>query len=226
MGARVVRAELDHLGGASERRLGGVLIAGLPVVDLVVLLALLLVADQCRVGLARLVGAGDHREDLVVDLDQADRVLGGVLGLGHHRRHLLALEADLVGGQHGLGVAGEGGHPGQVVLRHQVAGHHGDHARDCGGRGGVHGTDAGVCVRAAQDCHVEHARERDVVQVVPLATEEAGVLLALDGLADSTVRLHLDAHDSPPEAAATGVAAVAFPALSWAAWRTDLTMLT
>ena len=53
--------------------------------------------------------------------------LRGVLVGGDHEGHLLALEAHLVAGQHGLGVVGDGGHPGQAerlqVLRGDDRGH-------------------------------------------------------------------------------------------------------
>ena len=62
-------------------------------------------------------GVVDRRQRLVVDVDQLERVLRDVRGLGDHRRDLLALEAHLVGREHGLGVAGERRHPGEVVLR-------------------------------------------------------------------------------------------------------------
>jgi len=58
----------------------------------------------------------------------ASACAGDVGALGDDRGDLLALEADLVGGQDGLRVARQGRHPRQVVLRHQVARHHGDHA--------------------------------------------------------------------------------------------------
>ena len=50
---------------------------------------------------------------LVLDVDQLERVAGRVAVLGDDERDLLALEADLVGGEHGLHVVGERRHPGQ-----------------------------------------------------------------------------------------------------------------
>ena len=41
-------------------------------------------------------------------------------------------------------------------------------------------------VRTAEDLHVEHPRQGDVVEVLALAADEARVLLALDGVADTT----------------------------------------
>ena len=119
--ARVVRVELDDPVGLGEGALGGVGVTGLPVVDVVGVLALLVVADQRRVALERLLRRGDGRQRVVVDLDQLERVLGGVRVGGDDGRDLLPLEADLVGREHGLGVARERRHPGELVLGHQLA---------------------------------------------------------------------------------------------------------
>ena len=59
--ARVVGVELDDPVGLGEGALGGLGVAGLPVVDVVRVLALLVVADQRRVGLERLLRRGDRR---------------------------------------------------------------------------------------------------------------------------------------------------------------------
>ncbi len=58
----------------------------------------------------------DRGQHLVVDVDQLEGVAGGVPVLGDDEGDLLALEADLVGGQHGLHVVGQGRHPGQALL--------------------------------------------------------------------------------------------------------------
>ena len=75
------------------------------------------------------------RQRLVVDLDRLARVLGDVRVVGDDAGHLLALEPHLVGGQHRLGVVGQGGHPGEVPGRHHLAGQHqvdaGDAPRPC-----------------------------------------------------------------------------------------------
>ena len=57
--------------------------------------------------------------------DQLQRVPGRVPVLGHHERDLLALEAHLVGGQHGLRVLGQRGHPGQPARGQVLPGEHG-----------------------------------------------------------------------------------------------------
>ena len=82
MAARVVRVERDDHVGLGERALGGLLVARLPVVDAVVGLALLVVADQRRAVLERLLRVVTAGQRVVVDVDQLERVVGdvGVLG--------------------------------------------------------------------------------------------------------------------------------------------------
>ena len=176
-GVEELRAGDDDVGPAEHRVAGGG-VARLPVEDVVVGLAVDVGADDGRVGVERLPGVDHRREELVVDGDQLEGVAGGVAVLGHHEGHLLALEADLVGGQHRLHVARHRRHPGQVEGLQRGAG---DHRLDLGvGLGGrrVDRHDAGVGVGAAQDGAVEHAGQGDVVEVAALAPQEAGVLLA------------------------------------------------
>ena len=184
MAARVEGVERDDLVRVGERLLRRALVARLPVVDVVVGLSFLLVADQHRAFRERLLRRRDRLQRLVVDLDQLERVLGDVRILGDDRRHLLALVADLVGGEHRLRVAGERRHPREVVRGHQLAGDDGDHTRQRCSRRRVDRRDARMRVRAAQDLHVQHPRQDDVVDVVALAADEAGILLALDGVAE------------------------------------------
>ena len=99
--------------------------------------------------------------------------------VGDHERDLLALEADLVAGEHGLRVVGDRRHPRQAE-RLEVLG--GDDRGDVRVRerlGGVDRDDLRVRVRAAQDRAVHHPRQADVVEVGALAADEARVLLAL-----------------------------------------------
>ena len=184
MAARVERLQLDHLVGLGEGLVGRLLVARLPVVDVVVRLAFLLVADHGRALGERLLRARDRLERLVVHVDELAGVLGDVGGLGDHRRDLLPLEAHLVRREHRLRVAGEGRHPGEVVLRHQLAGDDRDDALDRLGARGVDRRDARVRQRAPEELEVEHPGERDVVEVVALAADEAGVLQPLDGVPD------------------------------------------
>ena len=174
--ARVVQLQPgDHV-GLLEGAVGALAVADLPVVDDVVVLVLLVVADHRRARGQRLRRVDDRRQRLVLDVDQLARVLGDVGVVGDDAGHLLALEAHLVGGQHGLGVVGQRRHPGQVAGRHHLAGQHQVHAGDLPGPAGVDRLDPGVGQRAAQDLHVQHAGQRDVVGVVALAADEPAVL--------------------------------------------------
>ena len=143
-------------------------------------LARQVVADDRGAGVERPLGVDHHRQRLVLDVDQLQRVPGRVPVLGHDERDLLALEAHLVGGQDRLRVLGDGGHPGQPE-RGQVL--PGDHGLDPGvglGRRGVDRDDPGVRERAAQDRAVQHAGQLDVVHERAPAADEAGILLARD----------------------------------------------
>ena len=73
--ARVEGVERHHAVGLRERAVGGLLVAGLPVVDVVRGLALLVVADHRRAVRERLLRRGHRRQRLVVDVDQLERVL-------------------------------------------------------------------------------------------------------------------------------------------------------
>jgi len=89
---------------------------------------LVVVPDHGRVLLERALRRRDRLERLVVHFDELERVLRDVRALGDDSGHLLPLEADFVRGEDGLRVAREGRHPGQVVLRHELAGDDRDHA--------------------------------------------------------------------------------------------------
>ena len=144
------------------------------------LLSLLVVPDQRRIGIERLAGVDDRRQRVVLHVDQLQRIARRVLVGGDHERDLLTLEADLVTGQHRLGVIGDRRHPGQPQ-RLQVLG--GDHRRDLGvgeRLRGVDREDPGVGVRAPQHGPVNHPGQPDVIQVGALAADEARVLLALE----------------------------------------------
>lgn len=183
----------DDVGGA-EDRLGRDRVAGLPVEAVVVRLARDVVADQRRTGVERVTGVDDRLEDLVVDLDELEGVAGGVPVLGDDERDLLAREADLVGGEHGLPVAGERGHPGDPALgEHRAADHRPDLRVHLGG-GGVEVPDPGVRDRCAQDRQVEHAGQPDVVGVAAQAAHEPAVLLAEH---PAVAERRRDAHRSP-----------------------------
>ena len=177
--ARIEGVEADDVVGLGEGTVGRVLVAGLPVVDVVGGLPLLLVADQGRIARRGLLRARDRRQRLVVHLDQLERVLRDVRRLGDHARDLLPLVAHLVGDEHGLRVARQRRHPGEVVLRHQLARDDGDDARQRLGGRRVDRAQARVGVRAAQDLHVEHPRQGDVVEVLALPRRKRASSLRL-----------------------------------------------
>ena len=169
---------------ARERGVGRGLVARFPRVDAVVGLAFLLVADQRRAVCERLLRGRDRGQDVVVDVDELERV-GGDVGIGgDDGGDLLALVAHLVGDEHRLRVARQRRHPRQAVLRHEVAGDDRDDAVERGGGRRVDAVDARVRDRSAQDRHVQHAGQRDVVEVVALALDETPVLVALHAVAD------------------------------------------
>ena len=178
MRARVEHVLGDHHVRGGEGRVGGGPVARRPVEDVVVLLAGHVVADHRGAGVQGPGRVHDHRQRLVLHADQLERVPGGVAVLGDDERHLLALEPDLVGGQHGLDVTGQGGHPGQLALLQHLAGDDGPDPGVGQRGGGVHAHDAGVGQRAAQDRAVQHAGPPDVVHERALAAQEPGVLLA------------------------------------------------
>ena len=182
---RRVAARVDHVPLDDDVRLGEDAVALLRVAGLperarqVVLLVGLVVADQRRVGVQRLAGVDERGQRLVLDVDQRQRVAGRVAVLGDDEGDLLALEADLVAGQHGLGVVGDRRHPGEPEGLEVLGG---DDPEDLGvleRLRGVDREDLGVRVGAPQDRAVEHPRQHDVVEIGPLAADEARVLLAL-----------------------------------------------
>ena len=185
MAARVEGVERDDRVGLRESALRGLLITGLPVVAAVVGLSLFLVADQRRVRSKRQLRVHDRGQRVVLDVDALERVLGDVGVGGDHRRDLLALEAHLVGREHGLRVARQRRHPGEVVGFEVLAGDDGDDARDLLRGARVDPLDLRVRQRAAQQRHVEHARQVDVLDEVAVAPDQAVVLDPLAAVADS-----------------------------------------
>ena len=171
---RVDQVAGAHVLGGREHGVGGRGVARLPVEDVVVGL----VAHARRVGVQRVAGVDDGGQRRVLDVDQRERVAGGVAGLGDDERDLLPLVAHLVGGEHRLHVVGERGHPGEAALGELLAGEHGAHERVRLGGQRVDGDDPGAGVRAAQHGGVQHAGQRDVVDEPAAAAHEPGVLFA------------------------------------------------
>ena len=141
-----------------------------------------------RARLDGLLGVDDRGQRLVVDDDRLERVERLRLRLGDDRRDALAGPLDAVRGERPgradvvLDPGAATGRPGHRhrVVRDVGADEHGDDARHRLGRGRVDRADVGVRVRAAQDGHVGHRRELDVVDVVAGAGDEARVLDPLD----------------------------------------------
>ena len=135
-------------------------------------------ANHGRVGVERLLGVDDRRQHLVLDVDQLERVTCRVTVVGDDERHLLTVEAHLVGGEHGLRVVRHRRHPRQAERVEHGAGDHGVHLGMSFRPRRVDRDDLGVGVRAAQQRAVQHRGQRDVVDEVAVPTEEAHVLLA------------------------------------------------
>jgi hypothetical protein len=141
-------SRLTTVSASGEGLVGGVGVAGLPRrAGEVVALAGLVVADQRGVVVERLARVDHGGQRVVLDVDERQRVVGRVLVGGDDEGDLLALEADLVAREHGLGVVGDGRHPGQAERLEVLGGHHGG---DVGMRqrpGGVDRDDLRVGVR-------------------------------------------------------------------------------
>ena len=147
--------------GVGERLLGRVGVAARPVHDDV--------AGRVVVDLRRAVGdrrldVDDHGERLPVDVDQLERVLGGLLRLGDDGRDARAGERDAVDLERARRddeVLGPGGLPGareRVQVLEVLAGEDADDAGRGRGARGVDPADARVRVRRAQDRDVGHVR--------------------------------------------------------------------
>ena len=96
----------------SEGPVRSLLIPDLPIEDLVGVLIDLVVPDQRRTRVLRLIGVDDCRKLLVFHDYLAAGILGDVRIVGDNRSDLLALEAHLVGRDDGLCVVRQGRHPG------------------------------------------------------------------------------------------------------------------
>ena len=78
MAARIEGVERHDPVGLRKGTGGRLPVAGLPVVDVVGVLSLLVVADQRRPVRERLLRRRDRGQDVVLDVDQLQRVLGDV----------------------------------------------------------------------------------------------------------------------------------------------------
>ncbi len=181
-------------GGAGEGRIGRGLVARFPGEDVVRMGALAMAdfvlagdvfADDRRVLGHRLVRVDDRLQLFVFHFHRVGAVRRAVAVAGDDERHFLHLEVHLLVGEHGLHVAAHRRHPVELDRLQVIGGQDRHHARHGEGLGLVDGLDARMGVRAAHDGPVQHARQLDVIDVGSLAADEAGVLLAQSGGAQS-----------------------------------------
>ena len=178
---------LDHALGLGEDRVG---IAGL---DLGLVLDVLrrIGMELRRTGGLRHEDVGHRGQRLPVDHHGFDAVVGGVVGVGHHRGHRLADVADHLRRQRPVLAAGRtaaGAALGRRTRGRQCLGQladvvtRDDHA-DAGHlqrRLDVDTADPRVGVRAAHERHPLHAGQHDVGDVGRRAGDHPRVFLALD----------------------------------------------
>ncbi len=188
MHARIGDHLLDRHVRFGKGRVGLGLVAGLPIEDVVgvlaravgaFLLVLDIFADHRCIGGHRLEGIHVARQSFVLDLDQFGRIRRGVAVLGDDKGHFLVLEQHFAVGEHHLHVAGKRRHPGEIDRLERFRGDHRHNAGYCGRLGRVDVLDAGVRVRRTRKIAVQHARQLDVIDIVALALNEANVLDAL-----------------------------------------------
>ena len=145
-----------------------------------VVVAVILV-DQRRAGLQRLLDVEDGGKLLVVDLDLGDRGARRRLRLGDHGEHRLALKAHLVDRQHRLVIGLDLDQPedGVDVRRDVGMAENAHDARHLQRRGSIDVPDAGVMMRAAHHLQVQHAARVAVGVELGRAGDVAGDVGAL-----------------------------------------------
>ena len=183
---RVVKIDGGDDIGVGECLVGALLVADLPVEDLVGRLVLLVIANDRHARVLSLDRVHDRRKLLVLDDDLGAGVLGNIGIVSDDRCDFLALEAHLVGGHHCLRVVRQGRHPREVASGQHVTGQHQANTRNLPRRRGVDRLDARMRNSAAQDLHVQHAGQNDVIDVLALTADEAVVLDAAAACAHST----------------------------------------
>ena len=138
-------------------------------------------------------------EHLVVDLDELERLVGGLLGLGGDNRHLLVLIAHevlenqtVVGTRLRIALAGNG----KTALGHVLVGVDAHHAGHLQGARRIDGADLGASIRAALEFDDERAGGHHIARVDGTALEQGlrvllgllvGDLLVLDAVAARVV---------------------------------------
>ena len=140
-----------------------------------------------RLGVTRLTGVGDHRQRLVVDLDELGGVARELARLGHDDGDGVADEADASDGERVV-LDRRGGRRRQLEEgvcegRHLVAGEGAVDARQGKGGGDVDRADDRVGIGRAHEVRVAHVVATDVVDEGALTLEQPPVLLAREALA-------------------------------------------
>ena len=183
---RVVKIDGGDDIGVGKCLVSALLVADLPLEDLVSRLVFLVIANDRH---GRVLGLGrihDGRQLLVLDDDLGAGILGHVRIVSDNRRDFLALEAHLVGGHDGLSVVRQGRHPCEVTSGQHVARNHQADAGHLPRSRRVDRLDARMRDSAAQDLHVQHAGKNDVIDVLALTADKAVVLDAAAACAHST----------------------------------------
>ena len=148
-------------------------------------------------------------EHLIVDLDELERLVDGLLGLGGDDRHLLVLVAHqvlenqaVVGTRLRIALAGDG----KAALGHVLVGVNAHHAGHLQGARCIDGADLGASIRAALEFDDERAGGHHIARVDGTTLEQRlRILLGLlvgDLLVGDAVRAgvvdgqlgHLEAH--------------------------------
>src|SRR6266498_6095428 len=142
---------------------------------------------QRRVRLHGLLYIDGGWQWLVLDIDQVERVACGVRIVRDHRGNGVSVESDLALRQrtanaHALGDMPEGSSDHDITnLAAQIFGGVDlDHAWKCLCGISVKADDARVTIGAAQNRHVIHAEQLDIVNIGRLTSDQAGVFTPLD----------------------------------------------
>jgi hypothetical protein len=163
------------------------------------------VKHRVSAGGQRILGVDHGGQQLILDLNQVERILSDVTALGHHCGHRLADMSHLLVGDAvlGRGRAREAGQ--RARLRGSLGpGHHEQHAGQRPGLAYVNADDSRVGVRAAQHGGVGHIRHRHIVDIFAAPREQPRILDPLHILADPAHvgRVGLDGwcalHCAPP----------------------------
>ena len=184
---------LEHVVRRGERRLHVAELVGLVAVDVAVLVVLV----DAHLGMReRLFRRGDRQQRLVPDVDEAERLVRGLLVPRDHRGQRIADVPHALRRKRVF--VGRHRHDAERD-REIAAGENEMHAGVLRGAGGVDRKDARVRVRRAQELRVQHARQHDVVGEARLPGHLGAAVDAAARLADH-VEARLRAHRPPPPA--------------------------